>query len=48
MVLLDVLDERWVIKLCGVIAVGRQIAVRPNKGIQDIFFLLEKLNSIAG
>lgn len=36
MVLLDVLDESWVIKLCRVIAVGRQIAVRPEKvfGIQ--------------
>lgn len=31
MVLLDVLDESWVIKLCRVIAVGRQIAVRPEK-----------------
>lgn len=35
MVLLNVLDESWVVKLCRVIAAGRQIAVRQEKASED-------------
>lgn len=35
MVLLNVLDQGWVIKLCGVVAVGRQITMRQEKEIYD-------------
>lgn len=38
MVLLDVFDESRVIKLGGVIAVGRQVAARPKKTKQNKIF----------
>lgn len=49
MILLDVLDKSWVVKLCRVIAAGRQIAVRQEKAIYDwSYFTFWHLNCIAG
>lgn len=37
MVLLDVLNQSWVVKLCGVVAAGWQITKRQKKRIQMYF-----------
>lgn len=49
MVLLNVLDQGWVIKLCRVVAVGRQITMRQEKEIYDRSYIsFWHSNKIAG
>lgn len=43
MVLLNVLDESWVVKLCGVIAAGRQITARQNIFMESYFKAVKNL-----
>lgn len=40
MVLLDVLNQSWVVKLCGVVAAGWQITKRQKKESKCILFIL--------
>lgn len=39
MVLLDVLNQSWVVKLCGVVAAGWQITKRQKKKNPNVFYL---------
>lgn len=39
MVLLDVLNQSWVVKLCGVVAAGWQITKRQKKKRIQMYFI---------
>lgn len=39
MVLLDVLNQSWVVKLCGVVAAGWQITKRQKKKNPNVIYL---------